>query len=66
MVNRLGKWSLFKTGGNPGLSLKMQLLFETINRLTLRIPRVLEPHRITRGEGRADHLLSHNSLDLGT
>ena len=34
--------------------------------LTLRIPRVLEPHRILRGVGPTPPLLSHNSLDVGT
>ena len=37
MANRLSKWPLSKTGGggggNSGVSQKIRLLFETINRL---------------------------------
>ena len=45
-------------------------ILSTAHSLTLRIPRILEPHWIPRGVGggggRAEPLLSHNSPDLGT
>ena len=48
---------------------KLGKVSKNFQNLTLRIPKVLEPHWIPRGVGPTPPpppLLSHNSLDVGT